>query len=287
MQFIQFIENQYDNKMKTSVWNKATQRRFIQVIKNPLIVAEKDKIPQWKFCSVLGEARTTENMDKLDTLILDFDDSNYSIKEFEDQFREFEFILHTSHSYDGIKQKFRVFLFLNQEYEIQRLFFKNHTKAFSPYHYFIKYFPHMDPASAVRAQFFKMPAIKEKNAPYYYKFNKGRLFDPFKELGFEFKLAYELCFEKHEEHLAKVRQQAEAYRRIHGTVNLDRAKKYIDEKLENTPDGTRHNTVFGLATWFKKIGGTYAEFAEIMPSWADRAYTKQMNRLESEWDRLR
>ena len=283
---LQFIDNQYDNKLKCLSWNAETIKKFIYFIKNPKIIFEKDKIPQWKFCNVSNPVRKTENMLSTDVLILDFDDNNYSINNFEINFREFHYILHTSYSYDTIKQKFRVFLFLNQIYDIQRLFFKTSVKAFSPYHYFIKYFPTADKASFIKCQFFKMPAIKEKGAPYYYKFNKGKLFDPFKELGFEFKLAYDMCFEKQAEHLEKVRKQAEAYRRIHGTVNLDRAKKYIDEKLENAPDGSRHNTVFGLAAWFKKIGGTYAEFSQMMTSWADSAYNKQMNRLEIEWDKL-
>lgn len=287
MREIQYIENQYDNVLKPMKWDEKTARRFMHVIKHPLIVEKKDMIPQWKFCTVYGETRMTENIGLTDVMILDFDDKDYSIKEFEDAFRPYNYILHTSHSYDGLNQKFRVFLFLDREYDIQRLFFKGSNKAFSPYHYLIKYFPHADKASFVRAQFFKMPALKYKDAPYYYKVNKGAPFNPFKELGFEYKLAYDECVEKQDEYLAKRKKESEMKRRMNGNNDLGNAVKYIADKIENAREGERHNAIFSAAAWFKKIGGTYAEFSEIEPTWADRAYRKQMNRLANEWDRIR
>ena len=168
MRTLQYIENQFDNVMKALEWNKSTQSKFTYVIKHPLIITEKSMIPQWKFCTVNGDKRCTDNIGMSDIIILDFDDPTYSIKEFEKTFREFRYVLHTSHSYDGTNQKFRVFLFLNQEYDLNRLFFKCHNTAFSPYHMLINYFNKVDKASFVRAQFFKVPCVKYKGAPYYY-----------------------------------------------------------------------------------------------------------------------
>ena len=284
---LQFINNQYDNKLKCLPWNKQTIKKFIYVIKHPIIIAEKDKIPQWKFCDVIGDDRKTENMGMTDVIILDFDNNDYTIKEFEKDFDKYYYILHTSHSYDGIKQKFRVFLFLDQKYDIQRLFFKCSNKAFSSYHILLKYFSKVDPASFVKCQFFKMPAIKEKNAPYYYKFNNGKKFNPFVDIGFEVKMAYEYGPEKQEEYLRQKEKEYEKFRKKYGMADLSKAKEYIEEKIESAPDGGRHNVIFGLATWWKHIGGMYADFASILPSWADRSFHKQLEHLRLEWDRLK
>ena len=287
MRTIQMINNQYDTKLRSLVWSKEVAKLFMDAIKYPLIITDKDKIPQWKFCTVTEQVRKTENIGSTDVLILDFDDPNYSIKEFEDNFREYFYVLHTSHSYDGTNQKFRVFLFLDKEYDINRLFYKCHNQAFSPYHFLIKFFPYADKASFIRAQFFKCPAIKSKTAPYYYKCNNGKLFDPVKAIGFEFKMAYEYCIEKQEAYVKKMEKEAAWWRKMHGGVDLSHAKQYITEKIEACTEGGRHMTVLSLATWFKKIGGTFKEFEEIMPSWADKGYHKQMERIRLEWDRFR
>jgi hypothetical protein len=287
MRTLQYIENQFDNVMKALEWNKSTQSKFTYVIKHPLIITEKSMIPQWKFCTVNGDKRCTDNIGMSDIIILDFDDPTYSIKEFEKTFREFRYVLHTSHSYDGTNQKFRVFLFLNQEYDLNRLFFKCHNTAFSPYHMLINYFNKVDKASFVRAQFFKLPAIKEKGAPYYYKFNNGRLFNPYTDIGFEMKMAYEYCVDKQEEYLKELDKENQKYRSKFGKINLTKAREYIAETIENTPNGERHNQIFSLACWFKRIGGTYDEFEQNMPSWADGSYNKQMKHIRLEWARLR
>lgn len=272
--------------MKPLSWSENVAKNFINSIKNPLIIEKKELIPQWKFCTINGTKRQTENIGSTDILILDFDSPTYTIKEFENTFRNFMYVLHTSHSYDGTNQKFRVFLFMDQEYDIQRLFFKGHNEAFSPYHFMLKYFPTADKASFTKCQFFKVAAIKEKGAPYYYKINNGEPFNPFKELGYEFKLAYELCQEKQTEYLLAKKKQNEMFRKLKGDMNLDNAKKYVAEKIENCESGSRHMTVFALSAWFKHIGGTFEEFSELLPSWADRGYYKQLKHIQSEWDRL-
>lgn len=287
MRTLQTIKNQYDNNLLGMEWNDNIARKFLNCIKNPIIVEKKDMIPQWKFCTALGKKRCTESMGMTDVLILDFDDATYSMQEFMNNFREYFYILHTSHSYDGMNQKFRVFLFLDQEYDIQRLFFKASDKTFSPYHYLINYFEHVDPASFVKAQFFKIPAIKEKNAPYFYHLNNGKLFNMINVLGFEFKMAYDYCIEKQEAHLRKLQKTYEKWRKKYGGVDLTKAKEFIEQKIESTNEGGRHNTIFGLACWFKKIGGSYEEFSQIIPSWADRDFHKQLRHIELEWTKLR
>lgn len=287
MRTILTIKNQYDNIIRKLEWNKAVAKNFIKSIKKPLVVESKDNIPQWKIATSLGDKRCTENMGVTDVLILDYDDKDFTIEEFERQFSEFYYILHTSYSYDGVKQKFRVFLFLDKEYEINRLFYKCSNKTFSTYHLLTNYFNHADVASFVKAQFFKVPAVKTKDSPYYYKLNNGRLFDPVKEIGFEFKMCYDYCLEKQEEYLRKKEKEYEKYRKKFGSADLTKAKKYIEEKIESTAEGGRHNVIFGLATWWKHIGGTFTEFSSCMPSWADRDYHKQIQHLRQEWDRLR
>lgn len=286
MRTIQIIKNQYDNIMKPFIWDAKIAKNFIESIKHPIIVEQKDMIPQWKICTTNGELRRTDNMGLTDILILDFDDSNYSIKRFENNYREYRYILHTSHSYDGINQKFRVFLFLDKEYELNRLFFKGYHKQFSPYYFLINYFEFIDPASFVKAQFFKVPAVKQKNAPYYYSIHDGKLFNIEQVLGFEFKMAYENCIEKQNSYLRKLEKQVEYYRKKNGN-DLSKAKQYVEEKIENCPIGGRHNQIFSLACWWKKIGGTFTEFEQIMPSWADRDFSKQMYHLQHEWVSLK
>ena len=263
MRTIQTIQNQYDNLMKPLVWSDKVAKNFLNCIKNPIVVEKKDMIPQWKICTVSDTKRRTESIGSTDVLILDYDDPNYSIKEFEDSFREYFYVLHTSHSYDGTNQKFRVFLFLDKEYDINRMFYKCFNQAFSPYHFLVNYFPHADKASFVRAQFFKVPCVKYKGAPYYYSCHNGKLFDPASAIGFEFRMAYEYCVEKQEEHLKQLEKRAKWYRKMHGSIDLTNAKQYINEKIETCEAGGRHMQILGLACWFKKIGGTFKEFEEI------------------------
>ena len=284
---LNIINNQYDNIMKPLVWSNKVARNFINSIKNPLIIEKKDMIPQWKFCSILDTKRRTESIGSTDVLILDYDDPNYSIKEFEDSFREYFYVLHTSHSYDGTNQKFRVFLFLDKEYDINRMFYKCFNQAFSPYHYLVNYFLHVDKASFTRCQFFKVPAVKYKGAPYYYSCHNGKLFDPVNAIGFEFRMAYEYCVEKQEEHLKQLEKRAKWYRRMNGSIDLTNAKQYINEKIETCEEGGRHMQILGLACWFKKIGGTFKEFEEIIPSWADKGFHQQMEHIRREWDKFR
>lgn len=277
------INNQFDNQIRHIPLNESVFKKIVGLVKEPLLVTSKDKIPQWKFCTVLGEKRCTESIGDTNILILDFDDSDYSYAEFEKEFQEYKYILHTSYSYDGTNSKFRVLLFLDQEYSINKLFFKCHERLFSPYHILLNRFKHVDPASFVRAQFFKMPAKKEKTSPYYYSIHNGRPFSMFEIEGFTW--AFDQCEAKQKEYLRNL--EIELSKNRNPDNDLTRAKEYIDKKLENTPAGNRHMTIFGLACWWKKLGGSYSEFKSIMPSWADRAYQKQITRLAHEWSKLR
>src|SRR5574344_904775 len=114
--FLATINNQFDNKIRGLEVNKDVWAKVLQIVREPLIVPDKAKIPQWKFCSIKGEQRCTENIGSTNLMILDFDDSSYTIAEFESQFREYKYILHTSWSSDGTNSKFRVLLFLDKEY---------------------------------------------------------------------------------------------------------------------------------------------------------------------------
>lgn len=278
------IDTQFDNEMKSLPVDASVFKNILNLVKNPLVVTDKSKIPQWKFCTTKGTKRCTENIGLTNVLILDFDDSNYTYQEFESRFREYKYILHTSYSYDGSNSKFRVLLFLNQDYEINKLFFKCHDETFSTYKLMLNYFPHIDPASFVKAQFFKMPAVKGPNAPYYFNIHDGKLFDPNSIEGFPF--AYALCEQKQEEYLRLL--EAKNAKKRDENQDMTKAMEYIKRKFEEMPAGMRHNGVFSMAAWFKGIGGTYSEFKSIQkPSWADRGFDKQIKRLETEWYKLR
>jgi hypothetical protein len=282
--FLATINNQFDNKIRGLEVNKDVWAKVLQIVREPLIVPDKAKIPQWKFCSIKGEQRCTENIGSTNLMILDFDDSAYTIEEFESQFREYKYILHTSWSYDGTNSKFRVLLFLDKEYEINRLFFKGHDKTFSPYHYMLKAFPHIDPASFVKAQFFKMPAKKAPDAPYYFSIHKGKPWSPADIEGFTF--AYTMCEMKQEEYIKKIDAENAKRRQRQPNQDMSTAIEYIKRKMNEMPAGMRHNGVFGLASWFAGIGGTYAEFSQIRPPWADKQYDKQIKRLANEWYKI-
>jgi len=70
MRYIQTIKNQFDNKCKPIEWNKAVAENTIKAIMNPMVVEDKTKIPQWKFCSMKCEKYCTENMGSTDILML-------------------------------------------------------------------------------------------------------------------------------------------------------------------------------------------------------------------------
>jgi hypothetical protein len=277
------INNQFDNIMQSTEITPEVFAKVIGLVKKPLIVPDKSMIPQWKFCTINGQKRCTENIGSTNILILDFDDANYTIQEFENRFKMYKYILHTSHSYDGKNNKFRVLLFLDRSYDINRLFFKCHDKTFSPYHYMLEYFPHIDPASFVKAQFFKMPALKAPGAPYYYNIHNGKLWSPDSIEGFPF--AYALCEQKQEEYIRSIDEQNKKKR--DPNQDMTKAKEFVKRKLDEMPAGMRHNGVFGLAAWFSGIGGSYEEFRSIpRPAWADKAYDKQISRLANEWYKI-
>ena len=282
--FLATTNSQYDNIMRGVEVNKDVWSKVLKIVREPLIVPSKDRIPQWKFCTIKGEKRCTENIGSTNLLILDFDDSTYSVKDFENQFRAYKYILHTSYSYDGNNSKFRVLLFLDKEYEINRLFFKGHDKTFSPYHYMLNAFPHIDPASFVKAQFFKMPAKKAPDSPYYFNIHDGIVWSPCDIEGFNF--AYTMCELKEEEYIKKLDIENSKKRKLNNNEDLSHAIEYIKRKMNETPQGLRHNVTFSLAGWFAGLGGTYSEFSQIRPNWADKQFDKQIKRLAHEWHKL-
>lgn len=284
MKYIQTIKSQYDNQMKQIDVNPSVLQNLKEVIEHPKVVDDKNNIPQWKFCSVTGTKRCTENMGFTDILMLDYDDGGITIEEWERQFREYKYILHTSYSYDGIKQKFRVLLFLDKPYIIEKMFYKCSERIYSPWHILMNRFENIDPASFVKAQFFKVPALKEANAPYYCSIHDGKLFNLFSIQGY--RIAYDECERKQQAYLKKLEQEYEKYRKKNGG-DLTKAKEYIDKKLDSTPEGRRHNAIFGLACWWKHLGGTYSEFTSIIPGWADAQYHRQIVRLGTEWASLK
>ncbi len=280
------IDSQYDNIMKVRKMDKETNDLFYKIIKEPLIVEDKNLIPQWKFCSVVEgkEKRRSENILNTDVLLLDFDDSRYNRVNFEKMFSEYRFIIHTSHSYDGTNTKFRVILPLHDVYSFEKMFGKCYDKSFSAYDILLNYFQYLDSASLVRAQFFKMPAIRSVGAPYYYKINDtDKLFSLYEIEGFSF--AYSLGLEKQKEFNKKREMK---YKKKYSGVDLTKAKEYISRESEKLLEGERHLGIFGLACWFKKLGGTFSEFQSITnPSWSDSKFRRQLKRLENEWYSLK
>lgn len=283
---LETITNQYDSVMRGVEIDEKVMNNVINLIKNPLIVSDKSKIPQWKFCTVSDSKRCTESIKTTNILILDFDDSNFTYQEFENRFRAFKYYLHTSYSYDGKNSKFRVLLFLDKEYEVGKLFLKCHDIAFSPYHKLLNYFPHVDPASFVRAQFFKMPALKMRSNPYYYNIHDGKLFNPEAEIeGFSFAML--LGEQKQEEYYRRL--EMERNKKFPDAANQDRSRAidYIKRKFEQMPEGQRHMGIFSLANFFAGIGGSWEEFSQIpKPSWADKGFHNQIKRLRKEWNML-
>lgn len=291
---IQFIKNQFDSEMRPMDLNESTYKKIIDIVKKPIVIQNKAQIPQWKFCTVSCNKRCNDSMDKTNVLILDFDDSTYTYQEFEHQFQEYQYILHTSYSYDGKNSKFRVLLFLDKEYEIKRLFCKindtnydNRSKEInlrSPYHLLLAYFQHVDPASFVKSQFFKVPAIATNNSPYYYNIHKGELFCPGKVIV-GYGIAYDKCISIEKE-IQRNNYHKAMVLKTQFKGDLTKAVDYVKRKMEEAPIGMRHNCIFGLAAFFSKIGGDYYTFSQIKPSWADKKYETQIKRLQKEWTKI-
>ena len=265
--------------------NEKTWGNIIDIVKKPLLCTDKNLIPQWKFCTSKGDKRCNDNIGSTNILLLDYDDSTYTIKEFEDRFSRYRYILHTSYSYDGKNSKFRVILFLDKEYEIARMFCKlNDNQERSPYHILLKYFDHVDPASFVKAQFFKIPCKSSENAPYYYNIHDGKPFNMSNAI-MDFNNSYNTCIEFQNELEYKRRKMMLERRQKNGN-DLTKAIEFVKKKMEEAPVGQRHNIVFGLGAWFSKCGGDYYTYSQIKPTWADSKFDKQMRRLEKEWDKI-
>ena len=279
---VQNIKSQFDNNMVSLDLTDDIMKNIEKCIKDPITCPNKDNIPQWKFCTIKGKLRCNDNMDKTNILILDYDDAGYSYQEFENRFRGYKFYLHTSYSYNGTNSKFRVLLFLDKEYEINQLFCKTKEILYSPYTLLFNYFDHVDKASFVKAQFFKVPAVKDKNSPYYYKINEGELFSLDDNIdGFAF--AYFNCLKREEE----LRRDSITKAKVFNTQqDFTKAIEFVTRKMEEALPGERHNCVFGLAGWFSKLGGDYNTYSRIRPSWADSKFDKQMKRLEKEWNKI-
>lgn len=277
---LQTIKNQYDNRMVTL---ELTEDAVIECLRKPIVCPNKDSIPQWKFCSVKGDIRCNDNMGWTNILTLDYDDADYSFSEFEDRFRGYKYFLHTSYSYDGTNSKFRVLLFLDQEYEIDRMFCRTSQAIYSPYTLLAQYFDHVDKASFVKAQFFKVPAIKDESSPYHYSIHDGELFS-LSEID-TFLFAYNECknFLENERREMEVKSRVMAAQR---GGDLTGAYEYVKRHIEDAEPGERHNTVFGLGAFYKRCGGDFGSFSSIRPNWADKNYDNQMRRLEREWFKL-
>lgn len=281
---VQNIKNQYDNKMVPLDLNEGVMNNIVNCIKEPITCPTKDNIPQWKFCTVKGNIRCNDNMDKTNILILDYDDAGYSYQEFEDRFRGYKYYLHTSYSYNGTNSKFRVLLFLDKEYEIDRMFCKTSIRISSPLDLLLDYFNHVDPASFVKSQFFKVPAKKTKDSPYYYNIHEGELFSLEEDIV-SYKYAYASCYEQLEEERRNRETKAKVLKtQFNG--DLTKAIEFVKKKMEEAPAGERHNCIFGLGAWFSKVGGDYYTFSTIKPSWADKKFEKQIKRLEKEWYKI-
>lgn len=283
---IQRIKSQYDNVMVQ--FDIPFVEVYEKIVKTPIIVEDKDKIPQWKFASVNSNKRCTEAMNTTSVLMLDYDDKGMTIEKFKKAFEDYEYILHTSYSYDKEHEKFRVLLKLDKEYEINRLFFKNTDKQFSPYHILLEAFDKIDPASFVKAQFFKIPAIKVKNADYKSEYHSGKPFNLFEDIHTmsNYEIAYTTCETVYNNYLRELAKRAEQIKKARGNDDLSAAKKYVEKSIEGAAEGERHNKVFSLACWWKRLGGTYPEFAQIMPTWADSSFDRQLRRLNREWYKL-
>ena len=111
----------------------------------------------------------------------------------------------------------------------------------------------------------------------------GKCFNLFDIEGY--KIAYDECYIKQEEYLRKLEKEYERFRKKN-QGDLSKAKEYVEKKIDSTPEGQRHNCIFGLAAWFSRIGGSYEEFSRILPSWADKQYKNQVKRLASEWTKI-
>ena len=281
---VQNIKNQYDNKMVPLDLNEGVMNNIVKCIEEPITCPTKDNIPQWKFCTVKGNIRCNDNMDKTNILILDYDDAGYSYQEFEDRFRGYKYYLHTSYSYNGTNSKFRVLLFPDKEYDIDRMFCKTSLRIKSPLDLLLEYFNHVDPASFVKSQFFKVPAKKTKDSPYYYNIHDGELFSLEEDIV-SYKFAYASCYGQLEDEKRERETKAKVLKtQFNG--DLTKAIEFVKRKMEEAPAGERHNCIFGLGAWFSKVGGDYYTFSRIKPSWADKKFEKQIKRLEKEWYKI-
>lgn len=276
---IQIIDNQYDNKLK-SFPLKDSYNNLLEIISTPYIISDKNMIPQWKICTVTGDTRKTENMGKTNVLFLDYDSNNFSIKDFELKFSEYKYILHTSHSYNGENNNFRVLLFLDKTYEINSIFDRCVDVSFSPFHILLNYFKYVDQASFIRAQFFKMPAKASEDSPYYYSIHNGKLFSLTSIEGFSLSLFN--CRIINENYYKKLDDEHSS--KYNPNQDMTAAKNFIYRKLEELKKGERHFGVFGLASWFSSIGGSFSDFYDIeRPSWADRNFMKQIEGFKDDW----
>lgn len=159
---IQVIKNRFDNQLKEYHVDLS------KLVQYPLNVP-KDKCMLFKCLSLLpisNGRRTQENYDKILALELDFD-SNISIKEFEEKYKQFEYYLYTTSSHSRHNNKFRV---------IVPLKFPVSFKLYSD-KLFIEcltiFWEGID--SSCFKNFHNMPNKPQNGEEYYYKINSGEL----------------------------------------------------------------------------------------------------------------
>lgn len=262
-------QNQYSKFMS---YNFIYNDLYIYNIKNPNILINKSEIPlsiygkpvaMPELDSDTSEARCIGlNIDSIFALQLDYD-SGVSIKQFQEEFKEYKYILYTSYSY-GFKEhdRFRVIFPLEENLPYRYLTVssvKNNLKLM---------FQGCDTCCFDCGHWQAGPAIRSKTAPYYYEFHEGKKLrlpiDKYKE-------SYEELIYK-EEHKEVIETSEYS--------DFTNALSYVQKQLNECPIGAgcRNHTLYVNLSWLKKIGCPLSEIENSLLIWND--YFKDYNNMK-------
>lgn len=249
----------------TAMWRVNMKRnRFLQMLTNPPVIADKLKAPLGLFGYPIDTPVPTafgrndihfcaDNVECLTCIQLDFD-SSISIDEFNSMYEgKFRYILYTSHGhgYKGDHDRFRVIIPLERPLSTDNMgsFFRDAMADIW----------NCDPSCFDKAHMQCLPCIREPNAPYRYHIANADCnysipwdkINAYKERYtsiWAFSMALNDWYAQCDDMLGVDYDEAREEARINGAINR------AQDKLDAMYEGERNNTMFSVVSGLCRKG---------------------------------
>lgn len=246
-------------------YSSYSQAEFENLLKNPLVLSDKTYAPLWIWGRMNETVEmdptdrlprcTGDNIDTISCLQLDFDDGTMSIKQFEDTYKDYSYILYTSYSY-GFKNpgtdRFRVILPLKAPLPVKYLGLSDLKDEL------LEAFPGVDTTCFDRGHWQCVPVVRDKKAPYYSNIHKGVHWGPDKWEWEEQFADHEQVMEMYKVRLQQRRQalvdSAEDFLIVPPNINSEALINKAQEIIDGTEEGARDTTLFKVLNYLHDHG---------------------------------